>query len=206
MPDENSGDDRLKSVSETVWYYSKTHFDFQIPNGKPARRRRKSASDVLCKCCAVYVDHDYLRGWEGTMKIFEICLCCLSILLALSVNGVEGERGFSIFISSLALSAASAILICKLLTLNRRLTPQHWFVMETGIYTALSIGFLASASLMTFVCATFWADNSPNRQSLPLLEAVVLGGCAFIFVIDALIVYKHRRIRTWIPFVSDYRI
>uniref|UniRef100_A0A915DD03 MARVEL domain-containing protein n=1 Tax=Ditylenchus dipsaci TaxID=166011 RepID=A0A915DD03_9BILA len=195
-------DERLRSISETVLYYSKIHLDYK--NDSKSKRNKRTKSNVELSNSLIYLDKDYLKGTEGFVKLLEICLCILCILLGFWIDGVDGERGFALFISLIALLSTITILVSKLLTINRRLTPQHWFVMEATIYLTLALGFIFAVGLIAFVYTNFWLETT--NTALPVIEAVFLSMCSIIYIIDSVIVYKHRQMRTWIPFVSDYKI
>lgn len=57
------------------------------------------------------------------------------MILSSFVYGVQGERGFAMLVCFFAFLLTVAILIGKVLTLNRQLTPRQWLMMvgPTGL-------------------------------------------------------------------------
>ena len=71
---------------------------------------------------------------------------------------------------------------------------------------------------MLYACALFWAHNDPAFQQLPLVASVgykargvnlnqgVLGTCGTLYFVGIALLWRKRNGRTWIPYVSDYKI
>jgi len=130
------------------------------------------------------------------------------------VKGVHGEKGFAIISAVLALATAATVLVVKYKTLNRQSTPQHWFMNESGVYALIVVMLCLSLLSMLFINGrSYWTRSEENeedmgviRPELSLFSSSALMLTASLFIADIVLVWRDRRSRTWIPFISSYKI